>query len=129
LRRGLSAEFRQAEIAAAGPALQSHLDALLAHLNGQLPHPNLPVDVRGRAFQKRIWEELRRIPYGQTVSYRELARRIDQPSAVRVVARACATNPVALVTPCHRVIRENADLSGYRWGIKRKEILLAQEKN
>lgn len=128
LQHNLTAEFPQAEITADETELRSHLHALLAHLNGQLPHPDLPLDVRGTAFQKRVWEELRRIPYGQIVSYSELARRIDQPSATRAVARACATNPTALLTPCHRVIREKGELSGYRWGIERKQTLLAQEK-
>jgi AraC family transcriptional regulator, regulatory protein of adaptative response / methylated-DNA-[protein]-cysteine methyltransferase len=128
LQQDLAVEFPEAEIIADEIELQLHLHVLLDHLNGQLPHPELPLDVRGTAFQKRVWEELRRIPYGQTVSYRELAGRLDQPSAVRAVARACATNPTALVTPCHRVIRENGELSGYRWGIKRKQMLLAQEK-
>ncbi|HMZ20446.1 MAG TPA: MGMT family protein, partial [Blastocatellia bacterium] len=81
--------------------------------------PSLPVS---RA------EELRRIPYGQTASYGEIARRIGQPTATRAVARACATNPVALVTPCHRVIRESGELGGYRWGIERKRELLDKEK-
>ncbi len=124
----LAAEFPQSDITANETVLQQQVAALLAHLNGQLPHPDLPLDVRGTAFQKRVWEELRRIPYGQTVSYSELARRIEQPSATRAVAHACATNPAALVTPCHRVIRENGELSGYRWGIERKRVLLAQEK-
>ncbi|MBI1762524.1 MAG: bifunctional DNA-binding transcriptional regulator/O6-methylguanine-DNA methyltransferase Ada [Acidobacteria bacterium] len=128
LQRDLAAEFPQAEITADHTVLQTHVAALLAHLHGQLPHPDLPLDVRGTAFQKRVWEELRRIPYGETVSYGEVARRLDQPSATRAVARACATNPAALVTPCHRVIRESGELSGYRWGIERKKALLTQEK-
>ena len=79
-------------------------------------------------MQRRVWAELRKIPYGETRSYREIAERIGQPGASRAVARACATNPVALLTPCHRVVRESGDLSGYRWGRGRKEKLLAQEK-
>lgn len=129
LKSDLAAEFPQAEIAVDEAGLHQHIAALLAHLDGQLPHPQLPLDVRGTAFQQRVWEELRRIPYGQTVSYSELARRIDRPTATRAVARACATNPAALVTPCHRVIRENGELSGYRWGIERKKTLLAKEKS
>lgn len=128
LQQDLAVEFPEAEIRADETGLKSHLNALLSHLNGQLPHPELPLDVRGTAFQKRVWEELRRIPYGKTVSYSELAHRIDRPAATRAVARACATNPVALITPCHRVIRANGELSGYRWGIERKQALLRQEK-
>jgi AraC family transcriptional regulator of adaptative response/methylated-DNA-[protein]-cysteine methyltransferase len=129
LASGLREEFPQAEIACGEKLLQAQVRALLKHLAGQEPHPGLPLDVQGTAFQKRVWEELRRIPYGQTASYGEIARRIGQPSATRAVARACATNPVALVTPCHRVIRENGDLGGYRWGVERKRQLLEKEKS
>ncbi len=125
----LRAEFPQAEIARDEKRLQAQIRALLAHLAGQEPHPGLPLDVQGTAFQKRVWEELRRIPYGQTASYGEIARRIGQPSATRAVARACATNPAALVTPCHRVVRENGELGGYRWGVERKRQLLEKEKS
>jgi len=125
----LRAEFPQAEIARDETRLREQVNELLAHLAGQEPHPNLPLDVQGTAFQKRVWEELRRIPYGQTASYGEIARRIGQPSATRAVARACATNPVALVTPCHRVVRENGELGGYRWGVERKRQLLEKEKS
>ncbi len=128
LQRDLAAEFPYAEITRDEAELQSQVQTLIAHLQGQLPHPDLPLDVRGTAFQQRVWEELRRIPYGQTVSYSELARRIGQPAARRAVARACATNPAALVTPCHRVIRESGELGGYRWGLERKRALLKREK-
>lgn len=128
LTKNLRAEYPQAEHAEDNRALQAHVQAILHHLNGQQPHLDLPLDVRATAFQQRVWEELRRIPYGATASYSEIARRLGQPSATRAVARACATNPVALVTPCHRVVRENGDLSGYRWGIERKRKLLAQER-
>ena len=128
LEQDLCAEYPQAEFTNAPAELQSHVQAILQHLNGQQPHLALPLDVRATAFQQRVWEELRRIPYGATASYSEIARRLGQPSATRAVARACATNPVALATPCHRVVRENGDLSGYRWGIERKRQLLAQEQ-
>lgn len=124
----LRAEFPRAEIAFDQEALNFQVNALLEHLAGQEPHPALPLDVQGTAFQKRVWEELRRIPYGQTASYSEIARRIGQPSATRAVARACSTNPAGLVTPCHRVIRENGELGGYRWGIQRKRLLLETER-
>ncbi len=124
----LRAEFTQAEIAPDHTGLQSQLRSLLDYLDGQPPHPQLPLDVRGTAFQMRVWDELRRIPRGQTISYRELASRIGKPSATRAVARACATNPVAILTPCHRVIRENGELGGYRWDLERKRRLLEMEK-
>ena len=125
----LRAEFPQADIARDKDGLKTQVNALLEHLAGQEPHPALPLDVQGTAFQKRVWEELRRIPYGQTASYSEVARRLGQPTATRAVARACATNPAALLTPCHRVVRENGELGGYRWGVRRKQELLEQEKS
>jgi AraC family transcriptional regulator of adaptative response/methylated-DNA-[protein]-cysteine methyltransferase len=97
-------------------------------LLGRSPHPDLPLDVRATAFQWRVWRQLRTIPYGQTRSYSQVAEAIGSPTAVRAVARACATNPVALLIPCHRVIRTDGSMGGYRWGIKRKEQLLAHEK-
>ncbi len=129
LAENLRDEFPHAEITEDETRLHAQISALLAHLAGQEPHRDLPLDVQGTAFQKRVWEELRRIPYGQTASYGEIARRIGRPSATRAVARACATNPVALVTPCHRVVRENGELGGYRWGVERKRRLLENEKS
>ena len=128
LAADLRAEFPQAALTRDETNLLSHVAALVAHLRGELPHPDLPLDVRGTAFQQRVWAELRRIPYGTTISYRALAERIGQPTAARAVARACATNPVALVTPCHRVVREKGEVSGYRWGVARKQALLKREK-
>ena len=128
LTSGLHSEFPQAEISRDDDHLQSQVRTLLDCLRGQAPHVDLPLDVQGTAFQMRVWEELRRIPRGQTVSYGELASRIGKPTASRAVARACATNPVAIITPCHRVIRENGELGGYRWGIERKRKILAREK-
>lgn len=128
LAENLRAEFPQADIAQDKEHLKMQVNALLQQLAGREPHPALPLDVQGTAFQKRVWEELRRIPCGQTASYGEIARRIGQPTATRAVARACATNPAALVTPCHRVIRENGELGGYRWGIERKRQLLEKER-
>jgi AraC family transcriptional regulator of adaptative response/methylated-DNA-[protein]-cysteine methyltransferase len=128
LARDLHEEFPQAEITREDTDLQPHLKTLLQTLSGQAPHQGLPLDVQGTAFQMRVWEELRRIPRGQTVSYSGLAHRIGKPAATRAIARACATNPVAILTPCHRVIRENGDLGGYRWGLDRKRQLLENEK-
>jgi len=90
--------------------------------------PNLPVDIRGTAFQWRVWRALTRIPRGQTLSYAAVAAAIGQPSAVRAVARACATNPLALVVPCHRVVRTDGGLGGYRWGVGVKKRLLSKER-
>lgn len=88
----------------------------------------LPLDFRGTVFQERVWRALMAIPAGETVSYAELAARIGQPMAFRAVARACATNVLAVVVPCHRVVRGNGDLSGYKWGINRKQALLDKER-
>lgn len=108
-------------------------EALVAQVVGFVEAPriglDLPLDVRGTAFQRRVWEALRAIPAGETVSYTELARRIGAPAAVRAVAGACAANPVAVAIPCHRVVRNDGALSGYRWGIERKAALIAREKD
>jgi AraC family transcriptional regulator of adaptative response/methylated-DNA-[protein]-cysteine methyltransferase len=128
LEQALRAEFRAAEISRETDSLKEWIEPLLLHLEGQRSSLDLPLDVQATAFQRRVWEELRRIPYGSTRSYGEVAKSLGQPQAVRAVARACATNPVALVTPCHRVIRENGELGGYRWGLERKRQLLARER-
>lgn len=107
--------------------LGAAITAILAYLEGAAPHIDLPVDIRATAFQRRVWEELRRIPYGETRSYAEIAQAVGAPAAVRAVGRACATNPVALIVPCHRVVRGDGSLSGYRWGLARKRALLERE--
>ena len=106
-------------------APQTH--AILEHILGHMQELNLPTDVQATVFQSRVWNALKSIPYGETRSYAEVAQAIGQPRAVRAVARACATNPIALVVPCHRVIAANGDLSGYRWGVDRKRKLLEIE--
>ncbi|WP_051234672.1 bifunctional transcriptional activator/DNA repair enzyme AdaA [Marinimicrobium agarilyticum] len=88
---------------------------------------DLPLDIRGTAFQQRVWELLRQIPIGQTLSYAEVAKRLGNPNAVRAVAGACAANRLAVVIPCHRVVRSDGSLSGYRWGVERKKMLLERE--
>lgn len=128
LEETLSSEFAAAEIRRDDARLGEWVAAILRHVEGRQTSLDLPLDVRATAFQRRVWEALRRIPYGSTRSYSDIARAIGQPTATRAVARACATNPVALVTPCHRVVREGGHLGGYRWGIKRKEKLLVKEK-
>lgn len=124
----LRAEFPRADVRNDEGGLRPQVRSLLDYLEGQRPHPDLPLDVQGTAFQKRVWEELRRIPPGRTASYGEIAERIGRPTAARAVARACATNPVALVTPCHRVIGRDGSVSGYRWGVTRKRKLLEREQ-
>ncbi|MCI0662435.1 MAG: bifunctional DNA-binding transcriptional regulator/O6-methylguanine-DNA methyltransferase Ada, partial [Acidobacteria bacterium] len=108
----LHVEFPRATIEPDERHLQERARIIIDYLKGQLPHPRLPLDVQGTAFQKRVWEELRRIPEGETASYSEVARRIGQPRSTRAVAGACATNPAAIITPCHRVVRENGELGG-----------------
>ncbi|HXO87270.1 MAG TPA: bifunctional DNA-binding transcriptional regulator/O6-methylguanine-DNA methyltransferase Ada [Candidatus Acidoferrales bacterium] len=108
-------------------SLGERVAKILAHLRGQEPHLDLPTDVQGTAFQRRVWEELRKIPYGATKTYTEVARAIGRPQAIRAVARACAMNPVSVVVPCHRVVRRDGNLAGYRWGISRKQALLEHE--
>jgi AraC family transcriptional regulator of adaptative response/methylated-DNA-[protein]-cysteine methyltransferase len=88
---------------------------------------DLPLDVRGTAFQQRVWQALRQIRAGSTASYSDIAQRIGAPSSVRAVAQACAANPLAVAIPCHRVVRSDGGLSGYRWGVARKEALLRRE--
>lgn len=124
----LREQFSAAEIVAE-PALQSMLAQVLTQFTEHPAALDLPLDLRATAFQMRVWEALRRIPRGETVSYAQLAQSLGQPTAVRAVARACATNPVAVVVPCHRVIGSNGKLTGYRWGVERKEKLLELERS
>jgi AraC family transcriptional regulator of adaptative response/methylated-DNA-[protein]-cysteine methyltransferase len=127
LERALRIEFPAADIARDNGALRAWIERVTAHLQGREPRLDLPLDVRATAFQRRVWEALQKIPYGSTRSYSQVARSIGRPTAVRAVARACATNPVALVIPCHRVVREDGNLGGYRWGVDRKQALLEGE--
>jgi AraC family transcriptional regulator, regulatory protein of adaptative response / methylated-DNA-[protein]-cysteine methyltransferase len=127
LERVLHDEYPAAEKSAGDPSLAAWVDRIVAHLAGREPHLDLPVDVRATAFQWRVWQELRAIPRGETRSYAEVARAIGRPTAARAVARACATNPVALVVPCHRVVPQAGGTGGYRWGRERKVRLLEAE--
>jgi AraC family transcriptional regulator, regulatory protein of adaptative response / methylated-DNA-[protein]-cysteine methyltransferase len=127
LIRELRTQFPQASIHAE-PALGPHLNQVLSQFTLHPAALDLPLDLRATAFQMRVWEALRRIPRGKTLTYSQLAASIGQPTAVRAVARACATNPVAVVVPCHRVIGSDGKPTGYRWGIARKEKLLELEK-
>ncbi len=124
----LAREFPAAELMREDEQLSEATRAVVESLEGIKPNINLPLDIQATAFQRQVWEQLRAIPLGQTFSYSEVARAIGQEKAVRAVARACATNPVALIIPCHRVIREDKSLGGYRWGIERKKELLKLEK-
>ena len=128
LERGLRDEFHAAEIHRDDRALNRYVEPLLAILRGENTTIDLPLDVRATAFQKKVWDELRRIPRGETRSYSEVAHAIGDDKAVRAVARACASNPVAIAVPCHRVVRSDGDISGYRWGVERKKKLLEQEQ-
>lgn len=107
-------------------------ERLVAQVVGLIEQPNighdLPLDVRGTAFQQRVWQALRQIPAGETASYAQIAQRIGSPTSVRAVAQACAANTLAVAIPCHRVVRSDGALSGYRWGVERKQALLAHER-
>ncbi|MGC2111513.1 MAG: methylated-DNA--[protein]-cysteine S-methyltransferase, partial [Candidatus Korobacteraceae bacterium] len=128
LERDLRSEFHAAELQRDVSAMREYTEPLLAAIRGENTTIDLPLDVRATAFQMKVWEKLRQIPRGETRSYGEVARDLGAPSAVRAVARACATNPVALAVPCHRVVRSDGELAGYRWGIERKRKLLERER-
>jgi AraC family transcriptional regulator of adaptative response/methylated-DNA-[protein]-cysteine methyltransferase len=128
LEAALRAEYPAAVIRRDDRDLRVWVDAVMQYLAGENVRLDLPLDVQATAFKWRVWQALRAIPYGTTRSYSQIAADIGQPSAVRAVARACATNPVALVVPCHRVVREDGQPGGYRWGIERKQSLLDQER-
>jgi AraC family transcriptional regulator, regulatory protein of adaptative response / methylated-DNA-[protein]-cysteine methyltransferase len=128
LERELRDEFSAAEIHRDDAAIEPYVQPLLASLRGEGTAIDVPLDVRATAFQKKVWDALRRIPRGETRSYSDVARTIGNPKAVRAVARACASNPVAVVVPCHRVVRNSGETSGYRWGVERKKKLLEQER-
>jgi AraC family transcriptional regulator of adaptative response/methylated-DNA-[protein]-cysteine methyltransferase len=129
----LEAEFPEARIEHEQGLIERWVDEVREALNGSGEPSSIPLDVRATAFQRKVWEALRRIPPGETRSYSEIADAIGSPRAARAVGRACATNPVAVIVPCHRVVRsgEGSDAtdSGYRWGIERKRTLLAQERS
>jgi AraC family transcriptional regulator of adaptative response/methylated-DNA-[protein]-cysteine methyltransferase len=127
LTRSLTAEFPRATIKKAAGALSTWTSAIVSHLEGRRPHLELPLDIQATAFQWQVWLALAAIPYGETRTYSEIAREIGRPSAARAVARACATNPVALAIPCHRVLPARGGTGGYRWGARRKQELLRRE--
>lgn len=129
LLEGLRREFPFATRKVDGGGLKSWVGALLEQMRGGDADGSLPLDIRATAFQRRVWTYLQSIPFGATQSYSEVAKGIGQPRATRAVARACATNPVAVAIPCHRVVREDGSMGGYRWGIERKKALLAIEQS
>src|ERR1022692_3787746 len=128
MERDLREEFHAATLHRDDAAMRRYVEPLLASLGGEKTTIDLPLDVRATAFQQKVWETLQRIPCGETRSYTEIARAIGEPKAVRAVAHACASNPVALAVPCHRVVRSDGNLAGYRWGIERKKKLLEGER-
>jgi len=127
LEGDLRARFPKARIVPAGGEMEATLRQVVAFIAEPASALALPLDLRGTAFQRQVWEALQRIPLGQTRSYAGLAAEIGNPAAVRAVARACARNPVSLAVPCHRVVGSGGDLTGYRWGVPRKAALLAAE--
>lgn len=129
LERVLRDEFPRAEVIKDSAPLADYVEAILRQMAGQQTRLDLPLDVRATAFQRRVWSYLQTIPYGEFRSYGEVAAGVGAPTAVRAAARACASNGVALVIPCHRVIRGNGELGGYRWGLSRKRALLDRERD
>jgi AraC family transcriptional regulator of adaptative response/methylated-DNA-[protein]-cysteine methyltransferase len=127
LLRELQDRFSAAELIGADRQFEQWVARVVGFVEAPRIGLDLPLDLRGTAFQRRVWQALRRIPPGETVSYAELARRLGMPRAARAVAQACAANPVAVAVPCHRVVRTDGSLSGYRWGVARKRALLARE--
>ena len=124
----LRQDFPEATISSGHAKLKAAARAVIAHLTGRTPDMRLPLDIRATAFQRLVWQELLRIPIGETRSYSEVAKSVGRPKAARAVARACASNSVALAIPCHRVVRETGEAGGYRWGVERKQPILDRER-
>ena len=127
LEENLNKEYPNAEIVKDAKVLKGFVEEILQHLSGKKKRLDLPLDIQATAFQMQVWELLRKIPYGETVSYSQIAEKLGDKKKVRAVAQACASNRVAVVIPCHRVIGSDGKLSGYKWGIERKKKLLASE--
>ncbi|MEO0947533.1 MAG: methylated-DNA--[protein]-cysteine S-methyltransferase [Cyanobacteria bacterium J06641_5] len=125
LRAGLKAKFPKAELQESNAAFKT----VLAYLEDSQRGLEIPLAPQGTPFQKRVWAALQNIPLGSTASYTEIAGQIGKPTAARAVAQACGANPVAVVIPCHRVVRSDGSLAGYRWGVERKRALLKREAN
>ena len=129
LLEGLKHEFPFAHRREDDGGLRSFVKVLLNQMQGKRLDEGFPLDIRATAFQRRVWTHLQSIPFGKTCSYSQVAKAIGEPRACRAVARACATNPVAVAIPCHRVVREDGSMGGYRWGLERKKTLLAVENS
>lgn len=129
LERELEYEFEAAKLYKGSERVGTWITQLVDYLAGRLPWPELPYDVRATAFQRRVWDFLRRIPPGKRMHYGEVAGALGEPKATRAVGRACASNPVALVVPCHRVVGKSGSLTGFRWGLERKRKLLEMEQS
>lgn len=129
MRAELAERFPKAEIGAGDARFETLADEALRRVEASGGVDNLPLDVRGTAFQHRVWKALRDIPRGTTTTYSDVARRIGDPKATRAVAGACAANPLGVLTPCHRVLRSDGSLSGYYWGVERKRALLGRERD
>jgi AraC family transcriptional regulator of adaptative response/methylated-DNA-[protein]-cysteine methyltransferase len=125
----LRTEFHAAAIARDDERLAPVVADVLRQIDGEPPHGDLPVDMRGTAFQLRVWQELRRIPLGETRSYGEIAAAVGVPGGARAVGQACGNNPVAIVVPCHRVVAAGGGLGGYAWGLAAKRLLLDNERD
>jgi AraC family transcriptional regulator of adaptative response/methylated-DNA-[protein]-cysteine methyltransferase len=128
LVKELRDEYPRAEISSANGVFTQWVEEVVSRVEGSPPRRELPLDLQATAFQRRVWQELQKIPRGTTRTYSQVARAVGKPRAVRAVARACATNPVSIVVPCHRVVRADGNLAGYRWGLSRKETLLERER-
>lgn len=129
LEENLKKEFPNAEIVKDAAVLKGFVEEILKHLAGEKKRLDLPLDIQATAFQMKVWELLRKIPYGETVTYSQIAEKLGDKKKVRAVAQACANNRVAVVIPCHRVIGSSGKMTGYRWGIERKERLLKAESS
>ena len=127
LARDLQARLPNIELISGDRASEQLLARVVAFVEAPSLGYDFPLDIRGTAFQRRVWQALREIPAGKTASYADIARRIGSPGAVRAVAQACGANPLAVAIPCHRVVRHDGALSGYRWGVDRKQALLERE--
>lgn len=128
LLRDLQDRFPRAELIGCDPAFEATVAQVVGFVEAPGTGLALPLDIGGTAFQQRVWQALRAIPAGSTASYAEVATAIGEPAAVRAVARACGANPLAVAIPCHRVVRSDGGLSGYRWGVERKRDLLDRER-
>jgi len=127
LKSDLAARFPDSKLISNEPRLRDDLLKVVRFIETPGEGLDLALDMRGTPFQRRVWHALRAIPVGTTMTYSELARRIGAPKSARAVASACASNAIALAIPCHRVVRSNGALSGYRWGVERKRLLLNNE--